>query len=282
MTWSRAALLINASGPDWVERESGTLPVRATCATKMRTNSGSDVPSSWVTFVARLSSFGSTRHRKSTVMLQKCHKAMEAQACSGGTAPWPLLILYFWARMAESGGPESMHTAEDKVTVATTDQPWAPDSWQKKPAAQQPVYPDPRRAAPRAGPAGPAAAAGHQLGDREPQAAIGGGHPRRTLPAARRRLLGKLRRLRIRRHRQQAQDPAADEPGAGAGRQEACHPHRPLRRPVRQAALDRHRDAQRRHAAQLPRRHDQPRRVHRAKTARPIPSCCSALTSGPA
>jgi 3-deoxy-7-phosphoheptulonate synthase len=35
-----------------------------------------------------------------------------------------------------------MHTAEDKVTVAATDQPWAPESWQKKPAAQQPVYPD--------------------------------------------------------------------------------------------------------------------------------------------
>ena len=54
----------------------------------------------------------------------------------------------------------------------------------------------------------------------------------------------------------------ADEPGAGAGRQEARHPHRPFCRPIRQTPLGRHRDARRRHPAQLPRRHDQPRRVH--------------------
>ena len=40
--------------------------------------------------------------------------------------------------------------------------------------------------------------------------------------------------------------------------------------------------AARRHAAQLPRRHDQPRRVHPRRSHARIPSCCFALTSGPA
>ena len=42
------------------------------------------------------------------------------------------------------------------------------------------------------------------------------------------------------------------------GLQEAGHPRRPHGRPVRQAALGRHRDARRRDAAELPRRHRQP------------------------
>jgi len=85
MIRSRAALLINTSDPVLVERETGTLPVRATWATKIRTTSGNEVPSSWVTFAARLRSFGSTRHRKSTVMLQMCHARMTTQAffCAG-------------------------------------------------------------------------------------------------------------------------------------------------------------------------------------------------------
>jgi hypothetical protein len=80
MIASRAALLTNTSRPDLVERETGTLPVRTTWATNMRTASGKDVPNSWVTFAARLSSLGSTRHLKSTVMLQMCHPVMETQA----------------------------------------------------------------------------------------------------------------------------------------------------------------------------------------------------------
>ena len=73
MILSRAFLLTNVSVSDLVERERGRLPVRATWATKMRTASGSEVPSVLVTFAARLSNFGSTRQRKSTVMLQMCH-----------------------------------------------------------------------------------------------------------------------------------------------------------------------------------------------------------------
>ena len=91
MILSRAALLTNTSGPDLVERERGTRPVRAIWATKMRTASGKDVPNSWVTLAARLSSFGSTRHLKSTVMLQMCHSVMEAQALlaqDGLDRPW--------------------------------------------------------------------------------------------------------------------------------------------------------------------------------------------------
>ena len=72
MILSRVALLINGSGGDLVERERGTLPVRATWATKIRTASGNDVPNARVTLVARLRSFGSMRHLKSTVMLQMC------------------------------------------------------------------------------------------------------------------------------------------------------------------------------------------------------------------
>ena len=54
------------------------------------------------------------------------------------------------------------------------------------------------------------------------------------------------------------------------------------RRPVRQAALGRHRDPRRRHAARLPRRHRQPRRRSPPRIARPIRCCCCAATSAPA
>ena len=97
MTWSRAALLMNASGPERVERETGTLPVRATCATKIRTASGNEVPNSSVTFAALLSSFGSTRHRKSTVMLQMCHKGTPGQVFLVTAMAWQVIWLVFEA-----------------------------------------------------------------------------------------------------------------------------------------------------------------------------------------
>ncbi len=80
MILSRAFVLTNVSASDLVERERGRLPVRATWATKMRTASGSEVPSVLVTFVARLSNFGSTRQRKSTVTLQMCHSEISDRA----------------------------------------------------------------------------------------------------------------------------------------------------------------------------------------------------------
>jgi hypothetical protein len=84
---SRASLLTKASGPDLVDRERGRLPVRATWATKIRTASGSEVHSSLVTFVARLSNFGSTRHLKSTVMLQMGHKGTETPLTTPRVTP---------------------------------------------------------------------------------------------------------------------------------------------------------------------------------------------------
>ena len=44
----------------------------------------------------------------------------------------------------------------------------------------------------------------------------------------------------------------------------------------------RHRDARWGHFAELPRRHDQPFRVHTVRTARPTRTCCCGPTSGPA
>ena len=87
------------------------------------------------------------------------------------------------------------------------------------------------------------------LGDRGAARAAGRGAARRGVPAAGRRLRRELRRLRVGQHRQAAEDPAADEPGAAAGLEEADHPRRPHGRPVRQAALGRHRDPRRRDAA---------------------------------
>jgi hypothetical protein len=54
---------------------TGTLPVRAISLTKMRTISAVEVPSDLVTALALASKGFSTRQRKSTVMLQLCHKA---------------------------------------------------------------------------------------------------------------------------------------------------------------------------------------------------------------
>ncbi len=127
----------------------------------------------------------------------------------------------------------------------------------------------------------PAAADRGLLGDRGAARAARRGAARRALPAAGRRLRRELRRLRVRPDRAEAQDPAADEPGAAARTEEADRPRRPHGGPVRQAALRRHRDARRRDAAELPRRlvnrapFTPPRRASR------IRSCCCAATSAP-
>jgi 3-deoxy-7-phosphoheptulonate synthase len=46
--------------------------------------------------------------------------------------------------MAEPEHSDQMHNAVDKALKTAPGQPWAPDSWQQKPAAQQPQYPDPK------------------------------------------------------------------------------------------------------------------------------------------
>jgi len=47
--------------------------------TKIRTVCGGEVLNSWVNFAARLSSFGSTRRRKSTAKLQMCHEEWKSK-----------------------------------------------------------------------------------------------------------------------------------------------------------------------------------------------------------
>ena len=113
------------------------------------------------------------------------------------------------------------------------------------------------------------------------RAAAGGGAARRGVPAAGRRLRRDFADCESDTHRQEAEDPAADEPRAAARAEEADRPRRAHGRPVRQAALGRHRDARRRDAAELPRRPGQPPGVHRRGARAPTRSCCCAATSAP-
>ena len=159
---------------------------------------------------------------------------------------------------------------------------WHPASWQSKPAQQQATY---------RGSRGARSARSAQLSRLPPlvvsweiealQEQHRGGPARRALPAPGRRLRRDLRGLRVRQDRQEAEDPAADEPGAGLRPEEAGHPRRPHGRPVRQAALGGHRDARRRDAAELSRRHHQPSGLHAAGARARIRSCCCAATSAP-
>jgi 3-deoxy-7-phosphoheptulonate synthase len=65
------------------------------------------------------------------------------------------------------------------------------------------------------------------------------------------------------------------------GLEEAHHPRRSVRRPVCQAALRRHRDARRRHAADLSRRQCQSAGVQRGRNASPTRCCCCEAMSAP-
>ena len=158
---------------------------------------------------------------------------------------------------------------------------WTPDSWQRLPALQQPVYKDKERLARVLGELVAPAADRRLLGSRPAEIRTRRGPARRALPAAGGRLRRGIRRLRFRHHRAQAQDPAADERRAAARAQEAGDSRGPHRGPVRQAAVDRHGDARRRHAADLSRRPRQPGRRSRPRTASRTPSCCCAVTSAP-
>ena len=149
---------------------------------------------------------------------------------------------------------------------------WSPDSWRRRPAAQQPVY------------ARPGGARGASVGSSR--------RCRRWSPA------GRSRRSRASWPRPprgeafllqggdcaESFDDCRSEAIASKlkillqmslvlvhGSAAAGDPRRPLRRPVRQAALGRHRGARRRRAAELPRRPGQPRRRSPPRTARPIP-----------
>ena len=102
------------------------------------------------------------------------------------------------------------------------------------------------------------------MGNHDAETASGRGAGRQALPAAGRRLRRNVRRLHLGSHFQPAEGAAADEPGAGAWAAPARGPHRSIRRAVRQAALDRHRNPRRHDPAELPRRHHQRAGIHRA------------------
>ena len=80
----------------------------------------------------------------------------------------------------------------------------------------------------------------------------------------------------------EAEDPAADEPRARARHAQAGRPHRPHRRPVREAALGRHRDARRRHAARATAATSSTAPSSPPRIASPIRRCMLARTSAPA
>ena len=137
------------------------------------------------------------------------------------------------------------------------------------------------RAGARGGRLEPAAAAGRVLGSRGAARQARAGAARRAVPAAGRRLRRELRGLRVGQHRQAPEDPAADEPGAAAGLEEAHHSRGPLRRSVRQAALGRHRDPRRRHPAHAIAATTSIGPASAPPSASRTRSCCCAATSAP-
>ena len=140
---------------------------------------------------------------------------------------------------------------------------WTPSSWRQKPILQVPEYPDAAAlAATEATLASypPLVFAGEA---RAPEEASRQCRRRQRLPAAGRRLRRELRRTRRRQYPRLLPRLPADGRGADLRRAAAGRQGRPHRRPVRQAAFVECREAGRRDAAGLSRRHHQRYRVHR-------------------
>ena len=158
---------------------------------------------------------------------------------------------------------------------------WTLESWRAKPAEQQPAYRDPaalRRAVEELSTLPPLVTSWEveALKEQLAEAARGeafllqGGDCAETLDDC--SSLG---------DHGQAEDPAPDEPRAGLGGCAPGRPRRPLRRPVRQAALGRLRGERRRPPADLPRRPRQPRRLHRRRPrARPAAAAARLRARG--
>ena len=141
-------------------------------------------------------------------------------------------------------------------------QSWTPQSWQDKPARQMPDYPDKAALDRGSGPAEDPSAAGVRRRGAQPDGRRWPGGGRQGFPAAGRRLRRKLRRIPSRQYPRHLPRAAADGGRADLCRRRAGGEGRPHRRPVRQAAFRRFRDAGRRHAAVLSRRQHQWQRVH--------------------
>ena len=157
---------------------------------------------------------------------------------------------------------------------------WTPDSWRRFPAEQQPVYADPAAveevycqlaALPPLVTSWEVEALKSQLAEAASGKAflLQGGDCAESFDDC---TLGG--------HRQQAQDPAADESGAGA---RLATPVIRVGRFAGQYAKPRSADPESRgsDAAGLSRRPHQPAPIHRPRIALPTRSCCCAATNAP-
>ena len=107
------------------------------------------------------------------------------------------------------------------------------------------------------------------------------GHRAARLRAAGRRLRRVVRRVLGQRHPRQAEGHPADGRRAHVRQRRAHGEDRPHRRTVRQAPLVAHRDARRRRAPLVPRRHGERLRVRGRRPAAPIPTGSCARTTRP-
>ena len=140
---------------------------------------------------------------------------------------------------------------------------WSPDSWRGLPIRQVPGYADEAALAQveetlRRFPPLVFAGEARRLEER-----LAAGRGRQGVSAAGRRLRRELRRVPPQQHPRHVQGAAADGGGADLRRRLPGGQGRPAGRPVRQAALVRDRDAERRHPALLSRRHHQRPRFRR-------------------
>ena len=142
---------------------------------------------------------------------------------------------------------------------------WTPDSWREQadPAGSGLSGPGGARRGREA--ARDLSAAGLRRRGAQPEEGAGAGRGRRGFPAAGRRLRRELRRARRQQHPRLLPRLPADGGGADLRGGLAGGEGRPHRRPVRQAALVADREARRRRAAELSRRHHQRHRVHRGR-----------------
>ena len=141
-------------------------------------------------------------------------------------------------------------------------QPWSPSSWQTKPLSQRVAYAD----------ADALHAVLTQLSRLPPLVTSGEVETLKQYLAEaargerflllRRRLCREFRRLPLGRDRRQAEDSAEDEHHPHARLESPRGPRGAIGRAIRQAAFGRHGEPQRPDAAQLPRRPDQPPRIH--------------------
>ena len=169
--------------------------------------------------------------------------------------------LYFLLKIGKAGWLNEMQLPTESTPALTS---WTPDSWQTRPAAQQPVYPDPAALAPRAGASWPGCRRWSPVGKSRTSST---NWPRRRAASV------SCCKAAIARRASRTANPSAIASKlkillqmslvlVQGGKKRVIR----IGRFAGQYAKPRSADTEtrgRRHAAQLPRRHDQPRRVHR-------------------